>query len=71
MGELLLATQAIGPVKLCVERIATRLAVPGVSRVLLHVESAGEPDAVMANLDRLAIDVVPRVRANSASRPRR
>lgn len=63
MGELFLETQAIGPIELCVERIAARLAVPGVSRVLLHVESAGEHEAILANLDRLATDVVPRVRA--------
>lgn len=62
MGELLLASEAVGPVELCAQRIAARLSVPGVSRVLLHVESAGTREGALANLERIAGQVLPLVR---------
>ncbi|ODU07284.1 MAG: hypothetical protein ABS81_01965 [Pseudonocardia sp. SCN 72-86] len=67
MGELMLASEAIGPVDLCVERVAARLSVPGVSRLLLHVESSGTREGALANLERVVTDVLPRVRARLAA----
>ncbi|ALE76226.1 hypothetical protein FRP1_11530 [Pseudonocardia sp. EC080625-04] len=71
MGEMALASEAIGPVDLCVERIAARLEVPGVSRVLFHVESTGTREGSLATLERLAADVLPRVRERVGAPPAR
>ena len=64
-GELaagILAHQPIGPPELCARRIAALVRESGVGRVLLHVESSGEHDAVLANVERLATEVLPAVR---------
>ncbi|GAA1829476.1 hypothetical protein GCM10009836_04210 [Pseudonocardia ailaonensis] len=45
---------------------SSRLCVPGVSRLLLHVESSGTREGTLANLDRVVSDVLPQVRARLA-----
>lgn len=58
----LLADQPIGPPEVCVERLTALIRAGGAGQVLLHVESAGERDAVLANVERLAGEVLPAVR---------
>ncbi|MBN9790042.1 MULTISPECIES: LLM class flavin-dependent oxidoreductase [unclassified Pseudonocardia] len=58
----ILARQPIGPPELCVRRLVDLVRGSGAGRVLLHVESSGERDAVLANVERLATEVLPAVR---------
>lgn len=58
----ILARQPIGPPEVCAQRLAALVREGGAGRVLLHVESAGERDAVLANVERLAAEVLPAVR---------
>lgn len=62
MAAGFLADQPIGPPEMCVERLTALIREGGAGQVLLHVESAGERDAVLANVERLAGEVLPAVR---------
>ncbi|MFR9732182.1 LLM class flavin-dependent oxidoreductase [Saccharopolyspora sp. MS10] len=59
----ILANQPVGTPEVCARRLAALIRDGGVGRVLLHVEAAGERDAVLANVERLAGEVLPKVRA--------
>jgi hypothetical protein len=55
----LLDIHPVGTADHCVQRIRESVAATGVTRVLLAVEGAGDPELVRENVRRLGRDVVP------------
>jgi alkanesulfonate monooxygenase SsuD/methylene tetrahydromethanopterin reductase-like flavin-dependent oxidoreductase (luciferase family) len=59
--EHLLRISPIGSADECVDRLNQILAVTGVGRLLLTVEAAGDPALIIANIERLGAEVLPRL----------
>ena len=57
-----IANHAVGPPETCIDRLTGIVERSGVSRVLLAVESAGTPEALLDNVQRLGREVLPEVR---------
>ncbi|GCE02316.1 LLM class flavin-dependent oxidoreductase [Embleya hyalina] len=64
--EHLLESQAVGGVDTCVRHVLRHIRASGCSRVLFQVEQVTDPDDALANLRRLATEVLPAVRAQLA-----
>ncbi|MDQ1021927.1 LLM class flavin-dependent oxidoreductase [Streptomyces afghaniensis] len=62
LADRLLATQPVGSVDLCVERLAHHIRASGCTRVMCQVEAARGTDDALRNLERLAREVFPAVR---------
>lgn len=58
-AEHLIAIGAVGAPDTCRRRLAAGVAATGVRHLLLMVEAAGDPDAVTANIERLAETLLP------------
>ena len=63
-----IANHAVGPPETCIERLTDIIERSGVGRVLLAVESAGTPEAMIENVQRLGREVLPEVRRRLAAR---
>ncbi|MFE5330465.1 LLM class flavin-dependent oxidoreductase [Embleya sp. NPDC056575] len=66
IAERLLETQAVGDVDTCVRQVLDHIRVSGCSRVLFQVEEITDRDQALANLRRLATEVLPVVREQLA-----
>ena len=65
-----IANHAVGPPATCIDRLTRIVERSGVGRVLLAVESAGTPAAMVENVQRLGREVLPAVRRRlAAGRP--
>ncbi|GAA2010559.1 LLM class flavin-dependent oxidoreductase [Nocardiopsis rhodophaea] len=62
-ARFLVDTHAVGSPDDCVERLTEQAGVTGADELILLVEGAGDPDAVLRNIARLGSEVLPKVRA--------
>ena len=66
-----IANHAVGPPATCIDRLTSIVERSGVGRVLLAVESAGTPAAMLENVQRLGREVLPAVREQLRTRRHR
>ncbi|GAA3752358.1 alkanesulfonate monooxygenase SsuD/methylene tetrahydromethanopterin reductase-like flavin-dependent oxidoreductase (luciferase family) [Spinactinospora alkalitolerans] len=62
-ARFLCDTHAVGSPEDCAERLVAHARATGAAEIILMVEAAGDPGAVLDNIARLGAEVLPRVRA--------
>jgi hypothetical protein len=59
----------VGRPQTCADRLLHHISVSGCTRVMCQVESAGDTESVLRNLEQLATEVFPVVRQRAGAVP--
>jgi alkanesulfonate monooxygenase SsuD/methylene tetrahydromethanopterin reductase-like flavin-dependent oxidoreductase (luciferase family) len=69
LADKLLTTQPVGRPLTCVDRLLHHISASGCRRVMCQVESSGDTESILRNLERLATEVFPVVRQRAGAVP--